>query len=106
MISVFTRRSAPMAAVFCGLGIIAGCAGSPEQGVGDSEAGRACSEYQGHNGTKVTISSPIVDVPADKWTKAWEPFQDCTFQDCTFQDCTGTSSNAALTAVESSWPSS
>ncbi len=64
----------------CALGLLmlSGC------GKGDDEPGAAtgpCAEYAdytGHSGKAVSVYSSVRDVEADKLTKAWERFQQCT----------------------------
>src|SRR5688572_23569656 len=59
------------------LALAVACGGDPDTPSTTGECARF-APYQGHQGTTVTISSPIRDVESDNLARTWEQFESCT----------------------------
>ncbi|MEU3169109.1 ABC transporter substrate-binding protein [Streptosporangium sp. NPDC006930] len=85
-----SRRTA-LAAGTIGLALVVTACGSadptPSAGgdAGTSPECAAFSQYGKHEGKTVSIYSPIRDVEADRFEKAWKPFADCVGMKITYE---------------------
>jgi alpha-glucoside transport system substrate-binding protein len=62
-----------------GLALSACTTEDPSQGGGpDDGACGAYADYQGHEGTTVSIYTPITDVEANAYERSWDEFESCT----------------------------
>ena len=78
---VFQRRGLARLAAATLAALLAGTALNGCGGSGDSPADDPCAAYrayQGHDGTTVSILSPIRDVESDKLARAWETLEECS----------------------------
>jgi alpha-glucoside transport system substrate-binding protein len=66
------------------LALVTACGGDPDTASPEG----ACAPfapYQGHEGTTVTIFSPVRDVESDNLARAWEQFESCTGIDIAYE---------------------
>lgn len=61
-----------------GLTLSACTTDDPESDGSDDGACAAYADYQGHDGTTVSIYTPITDVEADAYEASWDEFESCT----------------------------
>src|SRR4030095_15363645 len=74
-------RGVPVALI---LALVTACGGDPDT-ASPKGACAPFAQYQGQEGTTVTIFSPVRDVESDNLARAWEQFESCTGIDIAYE---------------------